>query len=101
MIKNDNQYFKNGLLTIGFYILLLIIIFLIYTFSSSGSSCMSGFGTAILIIYGIPFISGIMSLIGLIKYFIGENEKFNLSLIINLSIFIICILFILITIANP
>lgn len=93
MMKIENLYLKNALLTIGFYVLLFIIIYVIDCFSSRGLSGFGGLG--LLMFFGIPIISGILIIVNFIRYFAKKNRKVKYSLILHLVIFIVFLRFFL------
>jgi hypothetical protein len=90
MLKIENQYLKNALLTIGFYLLLLITSYLLNIVSPSGP-CTPGLGAAILL--GLPFISGLMLIINIFRYFLYKKELIS-SIIIHFLTFILLLIFI-------
>ena len=90
MFKIENLYFKNALFTIGFYFLLLTISYILDIISPSGP-CTPGFGAAILL--ALPFISGMMLMINIFRYFLYKKELLS-SIIIHLLIFITLLIFI-------
>lgn len=90
MIKIENQYLKNALLTIGFYTLLLVASYLLNIVSPSGP-CVPGLGGAILL--GLPFITGFLLIINLIKFFRG-NETVKFSLLIHFLLLLFLLIYI-------
>lgn len=79
MPKIENLYLKNALFTTGFYLLLLIASYFFDIISASGP-CVPGLGAAILL--GLPFISGLILVINIFRYFIYEKELIT-SIIIH------------------
>jgi hypothetical protein len=90
MFKIENLYLKNALFTIGFYFLLLIVSYFLDIISPSGP-CTPGLGVAILL--ALPFISGMMLMINIFRYFLYKKELVS-SIIIHLLIFISLLIFI-------
>ncbi len=78
-----NQYLKSALFTIGFYILVLLLSKILDTVSPSGP-CVPGLGVAILL--ALPFISGLMGAINIVRFFSGKKELLA-SLLIHLFVF--------------
>jgi hypothetical protein len=90
MLKIENLSIKNGLLTITLYVLLLIVSFLLEKVSPSGP-CIPGLGGAILL--GLPFITGFLLIINLIKLFRG-NETVKFSLLIHFLLLLFLLIYI-------
>ncbi|MEC4004748.1 hypothetical protein OX283_008770 [Flavobacterium sp. SUN052] len=90
MLKIENLYLKNALFTIGFYILLLIASYFLDVVSPSGP-CTPGLGAALLLV--LPFISGLMLIINIFRYFIYKKELIT-SIIIHFLIFVSLLIFI-------
>lgn len=89
-MRIENLYIKNGLFTVGFYLLLLIMSYFLNIISPSGP-CTPGLGAAILL--GLPFISGLMLAINIFRYFLYKKELIS-SIIIHLLIFVSLLIFI-------
>lgn len=83
MFKIENLYLKNALFTIGFYFLLLIVSYFLDIISPSGP-CTPGLGALILL--ALPFISGLMLIINVFRYFLYKKELIS-SIIIHFLIF--------------
>ncbi len=90
MFKIENLYLKNALFTIGFYLLLLIVSYFLDIYSPSGP-CTPGLGAAILL--ALPFISGVMLMINIFRYFLYKKELLS-SIIIHFLIFVSLLIFI-------
>ncbi len=90
MFKIENLYLKNALFTIGFYLLLLIVSYFLDIYSPSGP-CTPGLGATILL--ALPFISGVMLMINIFRYFLYKKELLS-SIIIHFLIFVSLLIFI-------
>ena len=90
MFKIENLYLKNALFTIGFYLLLLIVSYFLDIYSPSGP-CTPGLGATILL--ALPFISGVMLMINIFRYFLYKKELI-ISILIHLLIFISLLIYI-------
>lgn len=89
MPKIENLYLKNALFTIGFYILFLIISYFLHKWFPSGV-CNPG---GVLFLFTLPFISGLMLVINIFRYFLYKKELIS-SIIIHFIIFISLLIFI-------
>ena len=90
MMKIENLYIRNALLTIGFYVLLLIASSFLNIVSPS-EPCTPGFGAAILL--ALPFISGLMLIINIFRYFLYKKELIT-SIVIHFLIFVSLLIYI-------